>query len=421
MSEFILKDKKYVWHPFTQAATAIDNIVILSGKDALLFDENGKSYIDAVSSWWTNIHGHCNPYITQKIYEQLQTLEHVIFADCTHPQAIRLSERIIEIFEHHFAKVFFSDNGSTAVEVALKMALQYWHNTGKPRQKILAFEGAYHGDTFGAMSVGARSSFTEPFNSLMFEVIHLPLPTQNNIQLIKNEINILGNRVAAFIYEPLLQGAAGMRTYDSLLLNEILMELKKNKVLCIADEILTGFYRTGALFASSFMHEKPDIICLSKAITGGFFPLGLTLCTAEIYEAFYDNDYKKTFFHGHSYTANPSICAAANASLDLTLNESIQANIYNINKQHISFCETLKNIKNVENIRVLGTLLAFEIQQKESGYFSNIAPKIKAYFYGKGIMLRPLGNTIYILPPYCIKNTELQYIYNEIINFLNTI
>ena len=421
MSENILSDKKYVWHPFTQAATAQDNIVITHGKNTLLFDENGKSYIDAISSWWTNIHGHCHPYIVEKIHTQLQTLEHVIFADITHPQAIQLSHRLVDLFRGNFDKVFFSDNGSTAVEVALKMALQYWYNIGKTRKKIIAFEGAYHGDTFGAMSVGARSAFTAPFNDLMFEVVHIPLPNESNLENILHEINTQHSDAAAFIYEPLLQGAAGMLVYEASFLDKILKTIKANGTICIADEILTGFYRTGKLFASDYLQEKSDIICLSKAITGGFFPLGITLCQSNIYEAFFDNDYKKTFFHGHSYTANPTICAAANAALDLTLEEQTHDNVQRIHHQHLQYIEELQALKNIENIRCLGTMLAFDIKQSKSGYFSNIAPKIKSHFYQRGIFLRPLGNTIYILPPYCISNEKLKRIYDEILIFLKNI
>lgn len=421
----ILKDDlKYVWHPFTSLRSAQLPIPIVKAKNAILVDANGNEIIDAISSWWTNIHGHCNQYINKKIAEQIKTLDHVIFADVTHPQAVTLSKRLIEITNHQYRKVFFSDNGSTAVEVAIKMAIQYFANKGvTKRTKIIALENAYHGDTFGAMSAGARSTFTKAFDNFLFEVIHIPLPTMYNISEIENQLQSHFSETVCFIYEPLLQGAAGMQMYDSKALDTFLHICKANEIVTIADEVLTGFYRTGKLFAQDYLKHKSDIVCLSKGITGGYFPLGVTLANDRIVKAFEENDLEKTFFHGHSYTGNPIICSAANASLDLLLNENkTKKNINRIARQHQLFIEKkLKKIRTIQHVRQLGTVLAFDVKVNDSGYFSNLSQQIKSHFYNKNILLRPLGNTIYILPPYCITTQQLKVIYNEIEYFLSEI
>ncbi len=317
------KDRQFVWHPFTQMKTAAPPIVIERGKDAVLIDDKGNEYIDAISSWWVTIHGHANPYIAKAVAQQLQTLEHVIFAGFTHPKAVELSERLLNRlpFLH---KLFFSDNGSTSVEVAIKMALQYWYNQGKEKTKIIALEGAYHGDTFGAMSVTARTPFNQSFEKLLFDVAFLPFPTEENFNIVLQQFEQLLEKqdVAAFIVEPLVQGASGMRMYSPAQLDRLFALARKHNVLCIADEVMTGFGRTGKLFASDYLTEKPNIVCLSKGITGGTMAMGVTLCTQGIYDAFLSDDVHKTFLHGHSYTANPLTCAAACASIDLPENEA---------------------------------------------------------------------------------------------------
>src|ERR1039458_604558 len=301
------KDKAYIWHPFTQMKVSMEPIHIERAEGCILYASDGRKFIDAISSWWVNIHGHSNPFIAEAIARQAREMEHVIFAGFTHTPAILLAEKLVEILPGNFAKVFYSDDGSTSVEVALKMALQYWFNKGVPKTKVIAFTNAYHGDTFGAMSVGSRSVFNAPFQELLFDVKHVPVSIGNDVEKSIERFTKIakGNDVAAFIYEPLVQGAGGMVIYEAKHLERMLSIAKAHEILCIADEVMTGFGRTGSLFASNYMDEKPDIICLSKGITGGFLPLGVTVCTQEIFDAFYSDEKSKALFHGHSYTANP--------------------------------------------------------------------------------------------------------------------
>ncbi|HRI20785.1 MAG TPA: adenosylmethionine--8-amino-7-oxononanoate transaminase, partial [Panacibacter sp.] len=311
------RDKKYVWHPFTPQKDMAAPIAVTHAKDSLIFDEDGNSYIDAISSWWVTLHGHTHPYIAEKIYKQALQLEQVIFAGFTHEPAVDLAEKLLQILPGNLSKIFYSDNGSTATEVALKMAVQYWWNNGVPaRNKILAFKNSYHGDTFGAMSVSDRSVFTLAFHELLFEVIFIDTPTTENIGDIKEIVHEHANEIAAFIYEPLVQGAGGMKMYDAHLMNELLRAIKLNNIICIADEVMTGFGRTGKFFASEYMQQQPDIICMSKGLTGGTMALGATACNEKIYNAYLTDDKQKTFFHGHSFTANPIACSAALASMD---------------------------------------------------------------------------------------------------------
>ncbi len=418
------KDRQFVWHPFTQMQTAALPIVIERGKDAVLIDDKGNEYIDAISSWWVTIHGHANPYIAQAVAQQLQTLEHVIFAGFTHPKAVELSERLLNRlpFLH---KLFFSDNGSTAVEVALKMALQYWHNQGVEKTKIIALEGAYHGDTFDAMSVTARTAFNRSFEKLLFQVEFLPFPDGNNTAQLVRQIEQLAanNDVAAFIVEPLIQGASGMRIYPAEVLDVLFATARRQGVLCIADEVMTGFGRTGKMFASDYLTEKPDIVCLSKGITGGTMALGATLCTQEIYNAFLSNDdVYKTFFHGHSYTANPVACAAACASLDVLENDQTAQNIRRIYEAHMNFYQKNVHHRAVKHMRVLGTILAVEVDTgTETSYFNELNKTISGFFLSKKILIRPLGNVIYLIPPYCITNEQLETVYRAIVEFLDEV
>ncbi|MFN6038151.1 MAG: adenosylmethionine--8-amino-7-oxononanoate transaminase, partial [Bacteroidota bacterium] len=308
-----------IWHPFTHLKFAETPVNIISSSGSYYFDEAGNKYIDAISSWWVNIHGHSHPYIAKKIFEQASENAHSIFSGFTHPQAKKLADRILRRLPGNLSKVFFSDDGSTAVEVALKMSLQFFNNYGKKRSKIIAFENGYHGDTFGSMSVGARNVFNQAFEELLFEVIYIPVPNQDNInetlKYLNTEINL--SEVAAFIFEPLVQGAGGMVMYESHFLDILIEKMKSFGVICIADEVMTAFGRTGKMFACENLKQQVDIICLSKGLTGGFLPLGLTVCQEFIFERFISDDKTHTFFHGHSYTANPICCAAANASLDL--------------------------------------------------------------------------------------------------------
>jgi adenosylmethionine---8-amino-7-oxononanoate aminotransferase len=415
------RDKEVIWHPFTQIKTAPLPIVISRGEGACFYDENGKRYIDGIASWWVNIHGHSHPYLAKKIAEQLTTLEHSIFSGFTHEPAILLAERLLAHLPVNQSKIFYSDNGSTSVEVALKMAFQYWSNCDIPKTKVIAFENAYHGDTFGGMSVGARNAFNLPFSKLLFEVVHIPLPTTGNEEKTLQALTsaLKDNKVASFIFEPLIQGAGGMVIYSEKILDQIIEICNQHKVITIADEVMTGFGRTGKFFASDHLNNKPDIICLSKGLTGGVMPLGVTSCAEFIYDAFLSDDKMKTFFHGHSYTANATGCSAALASLDLFDEPITFENINRIVKKHNLFSSKISGNKNLTEVRQLGTIIAFEIKTTEqTSYLNSMSEKISEFFINKGIILRPLGNIIYILPPYCITDEDLDYIYDSIEEFL---
>ena len=409
------RDAAVIWHPFTQHQIEPKSIPIASGKGAHLFDTDGKKYIDAISSWWVNTHGHGHPYLAQKIYEQALQLEQVIFAGFTHEPAVRLSERLLAHLPANFERVFFSDNGSTAVEVAIKMALQFFHNQGNTkRRKILAFADAYHGDTFGAMSLGAPSSFNAPFQDMLFEVEFLPNPQDEQACLAAMSA-VNEDEYAAFIFEPLIQGAGGMKMYEASTLDALIREAHKKGILCIADEIMTGFGRTGKWFAMDYLEEKPDIVCFSKGLTGGMMAMGLTLCSDELFRSFLSDDRRKMMFHSHSFTANPLACAAANASMDLMEKAETWTSIARIEQRHRAFAETLAGNPILKNVRIHGTILAMEISTGETdGYMHSIRDDIYTYFLKEGILMRPLGNTIYILAPYCIEDEDLAYIYEKI-------
>jgi adenosylmethionine-8-amino-7-oxononanoate aminotransferase len=419
------KDNNFIWYPFTQMKTSSAPIHIERANDCTLYASDGKEYIDAVSSWWVNIHGHANETIAIAIAQQAKTLEHVIFAGFTHTPAIKLSEKLISILSKHFAKIFFSDDGSTSVEVAIKMALQYWHNQGfTHKTKIIAFENAYHGDTFGAMSAGAKSTFNAAFQSLLFEVIHIPTPNKNNIEALKNQLEALSKHdsVAAFIFEPLVQGAGGMLMHEANYLDELLSFVKEKNIICIADEVMTGFGRTGKNFAIEYLTNQPDIICLSKGITGGFLPLGVTAASQKIFDAFYADEKEKTFYHGHSYTANPLACTAANASMEILMSDECQKRIQFICQQHAVFASSIKNDELIKDVRQQGTILAIDFNTEErTSYFNSIRDKLYEFYLSNGVLLRPLGNTIYIMPPYCITEAELQKVYAVIIQSIQYI
>jgi len=416
------RDLNVIWHPYTQMQTALPPIPIVSGEGTCLFDENGKKYIDAVSSWWVNIHGHAHPYIAKKVAEQLNKLEHVIFAGFTHEGAVELAERLLKLLPINQKKAFYSDNGSTAIEVAIKMCLQYWHNKGEGRTKILAFKNAYHGDTFGAMAVSGRSAFTAAFDSLLFEVEFIDLPTTENIESLKSQISDLKSDLACFIFEPLVQGAGGMIMYEAAHLNELMAHCRREAVLMIDDEVFTGFGRTGKPFACNYVTEQPDIMCFSKGLTGGTMALGITTCSQQIYDAFLSDDKLKTLFHGHSFTANPIACAAALASMDLFVEPSTQENISRIEEAHRQFFQKIKHHPKIKTVRQTGTIIAMEWETgNNTSYFSSLRDTLYQYFLDAGIILRPLGNIIYILPPYCITDTELNYIYSKITQALEEI
>lgn len=410
------RDQSVIWHPYTQHKTAAPLLAIAKGEGVYLVDEKGNKYIDAISSWWTNIHGHAHPYIAEKIYEQARQLEHVIFAGCTHEPAVQLAERLLPLLPGQFSKAFYSDNGSTAVEVALKMAIQFHRNKEqKKRNKILALRNSYHGDTFGAMSVSERGVFTMAFDNYLFEVIFIEPNASLSLPQVPYE------EIACFIYEPLVQGAGGMHMYEAAWLNELICQLKQNEVLCIADEVMTGFGRTGNLFASEYLHHKPDLICLSKGLTGGSLPLAITACTQNIFDAFLQDDLYKTFFHGHSYTANPIACAAALASLDLLQQESCMDSIESITVSNRQFVQQISHHNKVMNARSLGTILAFEFHSDQKEYLNKVKEETMQLALQQHVFLRPLGNTVYIMPPYCITAEQLQQVYNTLLLIIDHI
>jgi adenosylmethionine-8-amino-7-oxononanoate aminotransferase len=424
MIDFSEKDKTNIWHPFTPLVGAVDPLLITRAEGIYLHTASGRKIIDGISSWWVNLHGHSHPKIAKAVADQAAKLEHVIFAGFTHEPAIKLSENLLSILPENFSKIFFSDNGSTAVEVALKMAMQYWHNKESNRKKIIAIDGAYHGDTFGSMSVGDRSIFTAPFSPYLFDVAFIPFPDKENEKKALNEFKELVNEgnVAIFIYEPLIQAAGGMRIYSAELLTAMLDHAQKNNVICIADEVFTGFGRTGKLFASNHLTVKPDLIALSKGLTGGTLPLGVTAVSSRIVEAFKTSDFTKTFFHGHSFTANPVSCAAANASFDLLMAQECQKRIEEISEEHKKFASDVSSYAIVKNARTLGTILAIELKTDEqSSYTNELRKKIYSYFLERDVLLRPLGNTFYILTPYCIQLNELNHLYKIVKQFLDEI
>lgn len=417
MKALLQSDQEHIWHPFTPRATAYP-ILIKKGKGALLYTYDGRKIIDGISSWWVNIHGHGNREISKAISNQAKKLEQVIFAGFTHKPAIDLAKGLKKILPPNQSKIFFSDDGSTSVEVAIKLAIQYWFNLGTPRKKIIAIQGAYHGDTFGAMSVGDRNIFTTPFAPLLFEVVFIPFPEGDGADAIKSMQSLANDDIAAFIFEPLVQGSAGMRMYKPEVLDQLMKIARKKDILCIADEVMTGFGRTGKLFASDHLSQPPDIFCLSKGITGGFLPLGVTTVSESIVQAFDSPDFDKAFLHGHSYTANPIACAAATASLRILLSDKTQANIARIARKHEAFRAGLPTLKLVKEVRQQGTILAIELHAEDAGYTSQIRAKIYDYFLERNILLRPLGNVIYLLPPYVITDRELDVIYKAIGEFL---
>ena len=409
------RDKEHLWHPLTQHKLHPNHLAITKAKGAMLFDENGKNYIDGIASWYTCMYGHCNEYIIEKVTKQLTKLDQVVFSGFTHEPAIKMSEKLMAILPNNQQKIFFSDNGSTSVDVAIKMALQYHFNKGEKRNKIIALEDAFHGDTFGAMSVSGLSVYNGPFEDFLLTIDRVEVPTIENFEKIKNSfISIIeSEEVAAFIFEPLVQGAAAMKMYDAKLLDELIEIAQNNNVLCIADEVMTGFGKTGKYFASDYLQNSPDIMCLSKSLTGGIVPMALTTCTQTVYDAFYHNEIGKGFFHGHTYSANPLGCTAISAGIDLLISEEMQNNINRIEKQHQLFNEKIKGHIKVKSTRQIGVIFALDLDIEMDRY-GNLRDKLFRFFMNNGVCLRPLGNTIYILPPFVITNAELKKTYTTI-------
>ncbi|NRA91581.1 MAG: adenosylmethionine--8-amino-7-oxononanoate transaminase [Psychroserpens sp.] len=406
------RDKKHIWHPLTQHKTHPHTTAISKARGCVLYDEDGKEYIDAISSWYTSMYGHCNPYITDQVKDQMNTLDQIVFSGFTHEPAVKLSELLIDILPENQNKLFFSDNGSTSVEIGIKMALQYHFNAGRKCNVLIALEDGFHGDTFGAMSVSGLSVYNGPFEDFFLEVKRIPVPTEENIEeVIVRLSNIKDNhQVAGFIYEPLVQGAAAMKMHKPRYINTVLEFCQQHDIITIADEVMTGFGKTGTHFASDQIRTKPDIICLSKALTGGLIPMAITSCTQEVFEAFYSDDLRKGFFHGHTYSANPLSCRAAIASIELLRSVEIQSNIKRIMASHKQFAQHILNHSKVASVRQTGIILALDLNLKMDRY-GNLRDKLFNFFMEKGVFLRPLGNTIYIQAPYTIENSQLQKIY----------
>lgn len=415
------RDRALVWHPFTQEKTAAEPLAIKRGLGSYVYDESGKAYLDLISSWWVNLHGHAHPEIAKAIYEQATQLEHVLFAGCTHEPAVALCELLKSILADSFSRFFFSDNGSTCVEVALKMASQYWYNREQaPRPLFISFEGGYHGDTFGAMSVGAQSGYHDPFQSLFFKVLSIPFPEtwdgdeaveikeQEALNVLTQHLEAHSSQIAAIILEPLIQGASGMRMCRPAFVKAVVERVRKAGILVIFDEVMTAFGRTGTTFAYEQLDIIPDFLCVSKGITGGFLPLALTITTDEIYQAFFSDHWHHAFAHGHSYTANPLACAAAIASFHLLMSDETEDAMYAIHKTHREKLLRLrKENKRVSKMRILGTIAAFELHD-----YDMVA--LKKAFQVEGLLLRPLGNTVYLLPPYSTTADELSQAWQRI-------
>ena len=422
------RDKQIIWHPFTQEKTAEMPIAIKNAAGSYLYDEDDRPYLDLISSWWVNLHGHAHPEIALSIYEQACSLEHVLFAGCTHEPAVRLCESIQDLLPKKLSRFFFSDNGSTCVEVALKMAYQYWYNQGQnERSLFLAFDGGYHGDTCGAMSLGAASGFHDIFQPLFFKVLSIPFPEtyigdceveqkeKHALEVLQGYLEQDGKRIAALILEPLVQGASGMRMCRPEFVRAVVDQVRNYGILVVFDEVMTGFGRTGSNFALEQVGMVPDFLCLSKGITGGFLPLALTVTTDKIYSAFLSDSKIQAFSHGHSYTANPIACAAAIASLRILQRESTQRSLDAICQAQKDGIEYLQRCcSNIHKARVLGTIAAFDMCMNTGSDTKNFQMR----FLHEGLLIRPLGSTVYLIPPYSTTPVELKAAYEKIGNIL---
>ena len=422
-------DALRIWHPFTRGGREAVLPRIVRGEGAWLLTDDGRRILDAISSWWVNLHGHAHPKIANAIAEQARQLEHVLLAGFVHEPVERLAEELRRVVPAELKHVFFSDDGSTAVEVALKMAVQYWRNVGRPdKSEIVALEHGYHGDTAGAMSVSDDSPFTAAFQQMRFRVhrVHSAYCYRCPVGLKRASCNIecadslekllveRGDKIAAVIVEPLLQGAGGMIVHPVEFLQRVRKLTAQHNVLLIADEVLTGFGRCGAMFASELAGISPDVMCVSKGITGGFLTLGATLVTQKIFEAFGGDDPARTFWHGHSYTGNPIACAAAVANLEIFRTEPVLERIAGIAAIHAERLPRFSRNAAVGDVRTIGAMAAIELRTSDAGYLSELRPKLYEYFLKRDILLRPLGNVIYILPPYCIDADNLHRVYDVI-------
>jgi adenosylmethionine-8-amino-7-oxononanoate aminotransferase len=418
-----------IWHPFTHSALDLEPLFIERASGAYLYTRDGRQLLDAISSWWVTLHGHAHPAIADAIAAQAHKLEQVIFAGFSHEPAEELAQRLSKLLPSGLEHIFFSDDGSTAVEVALKMAVQYWWNLGRTEKKeIVALEHAYHGDTLGAMSAGADSPFSAPFESLRIPVhrVHSAYCFRCPVGLTRDQCQIdcldqlrkllaaRSGAIAAIIVEPLLQGAGGMIVHPAEFLQGIRQLCDQHHVLLIADEVLTGFGRCGKMFACEIAGVNPDLMCISKGLTGGFLPLGATLCTRTVEEAFAVPDRRRTFYHGHSYTANPIACAAANASLGIFETEPVFDRIRSLQQVHAERLSSFRQHPAVANVRSIGTVAALELRADDPGYLSSLRARLYDFYLRQGVLLRPLGNVVYILPPYCVTTEQMHHVYDVI-------
>jgi adenosylmethionine---8-amino-7-oxononanoate aminotransferase len=409
-------DASPIWHPFTQHALQPSSIEIVTAEGAWLTTGDGRLVLDAISSWWVTTHGHRHPHIVEAIKAEADRLDQVIFAGFTHAPAERLARGLVAIAPPGLEHVFYSDSGSTSVEVALKMAVGYWHNMGESRHCVLALEHGYHGDTIGGMSVGARGFFNAPYAPLLFEVTRLPFPAAGREQQTLDVLDAACREgaVAALIVEPLILGAGGMRIYSAAALAEMKRVCERHGVLLIADEVMTGWGRTGTLLACEQAGVSPDILCVAKGITGGALPLAATLCTPRIFEAHLSSDRTKTFFHSSSYTANPLACAAAVANLEVWAREPAVDRVAALAVGQAQRLAAFERDRRFKNVRRLGTIAALDLDVRDAGYLADVGPRLYQFFLERGVLLRPLGNTIYVMPPYCIADAELDLIYDAI-------
>jgi len=401
-----------VWHPFTQHGLAEPIPLVTHAEGAALYTQDGRRVIDAISSWWVTTHGHCHPRIMEAIRAQAGKLDQIIFAGWTHAPAEELAERLVALIGNRLPHVFYSDSGSTSVEVALKMALGFWLNRGEPRHRILAMAHGYHGDTIGTMSVGARGVFNRAYAPLLFDIDSIPFPHGDGVGTLEALERACRAKPAALIVEPLVLGAGGMLFYDAAILREMRAICTRHDVLFIADEVMTGWGRTGTLLACDQAGVTPDILCLSKGLTGGAVPLAVTLASQPIYDAHLSQDRARMFFHSSSYTANPIACAAALANLDIWRDEPVLERIATLAKRQQERLENLPAI--TRNARRRGTIAAFEFGLDDADYMSGLGPRLLAFFRERDLLLRPLGNTIYVMPPYCIDEDDLDRIYGAI-------
>jgi adenosylmethionine-8-amino-7-oxononanoate aminotransferase len=431
--DVLARDRAHVWHPFTQHGTESEPIVITRAKAASLFDADGNEILDLVSSWWTCTHGHAHPKINAALAEQASQFEHVMFAGFTHRPAADLATALAKLLPGDLNKVFFSDDGSTSVEVALKIAYQYWINVGEPgRRMLVAFDGGYHGDTLGAMSLGRGSQMFSLFRDLMCKVAVLPYPATfaGDDAAEEREAGALsafealladrGHTIAALIIEPLLQGAGGMRLCRPGFLKRLVYTAREAGVLVIFDEVATGFGRTGTLFAMEQADVVPDLVCLSKGLTAGYMPLAVTVAREAVFEAFLGESFERALPHGHSFTANPLACAVALASLALFEEEKTLERIARINERHRAIMAELAARPDVTRLRLIGSILAFDVKEG-GGYQSAMSRALRDWYLAHGLNIRPLGSTLYLMPPYCITDEELTRAYAGLIQGLDTL